>query len=401
MNTLRITAPAAEGAMLRWWRLDDGRVQAQGDEPVLARQAEDARIELILPAERVALVPVPLSAEQQARLSEDNLPWLIEPYVAQDVERLHLARGDTGARGEVVLAAVDRGWLEGVLARLAARDLRPDRIIPEIFLGDWQEGDWIAVLRAAGGYLRTGRQGAVSLDVATAAHPPATLQRALAVAAPPQRLRLVVDDGGPQPDLAAWSVTLGMPLQAAGARDWSVPVGDGAIELARGPFAPPGRGARGWRRAKLPLALAALLLAVNLIGWSIHGIQGALERARLRQAIESELVTTFPETKVVLDPLLQMRQGVERRARESGAATPGDLLPLLGRVGQAAGPRLAGKTESLQFEPGRLSLEISLPDSGSVDSVRTAWQSAGMNVKVETLGGGAGTPVKIRASVTP
>ncbi len=398
MSTLRIIAAAGEGAPLRWLRLAGGEVSGRGEEHDLAWQEGDDHVELILPAERVALIQVPVSAEQQARLSDDNLPWLVEANVVQDAERLHLVRGDLRADGLLTVAAVDRAWLQGVCARLAARSLRPRRIVSEAFVGAWREGEWTVVLRADGGWLRLGRQSAFALDRTTGGETPATLQLALDKNPHPERMVVFGDEGV---DCAPWSASLGVPVQESGKRDWSAAIGDGAIDLARGPFAPPGRGGHWWQRLRPSAWLLAGVLAVNGIGWAAYGMIGAFERTRLQGEINAELLRAFPETKVVLDPLLQMRQGVDRLARGSGAATPGDLLPLLGRVAEAGGARLAGRTHAIQYEPGKLALEVGLPDQGAVEALRAALQAAAINARFEPLPASPAAPVRIRVSVTP
>lgn len=398
MSILRILAPSAEGARLQWVRCgDSGQLLAQGGEAQLQAVDSDHEIELILAAERVLPIPVEVSPEQLSRLSEENLPWLAEPFLSQDIERLHIVRGPYDkVAGLLTLLAVEHAWLSALLHRLGEKQLRPTRILAENHLIPWQKGQWTLLLKSGGGFMRTGEQSGLILDQGQPL--PVVLRLALKTGPAPEEIRIYREDVA-CPDIPYWSQELGLPVHDAGSWTWQdASPGTAAPDLARGPYAPPGRTRDLLRRLRLSLTLLAGVIALALFGHLIASLFGFLETSRLNAAIEGQLRTAFPRTQVILDPVRQMQQNVEQLRQNTGEATSADFLPLLAKTSTLVGKDLSGRVEHIRYEPRVLTLEVVLPDAASLDKLKR--EMSALAVKWENLPA-SGSAVRIRMSIAP
>ncbi|MBS1196329.1 MAG: hypothetical protein H6R18_114 [Proteobacteria bacterium] len=400
MSSLRIFVPAAEGSRIQWARLDeDNRITSQGSELQLVASDNDGDVELILAAERVLLIPATISAEQRARLSDDNLPWLAEPFLAQEVERVHIVKGDPVDHGRLPLCAVEHAWLAGIIARLAEKQIKPTRIVPEILLSNWTEGHWIVVLKSGGGFVRTGLLQGFLLDQAGEGMPPTVLMLALKKGASPEEIQVYCEDGVSPPNCKRWAVLLDVPVHLRGIWNWTEPIPEDSLDLARGAYSPPGRGRNLLRRLKPTLWLAAGIVALNIAALLVITGLGVMEKSRLNVEIEAQLRSAFPQTTVILDPMLQMHQNVDRLSRNAGMTTRSDFLPLLATVSATLGKEISGRIETLRYESGTLVLELSAPDAAWQAKLKADVAAAGLLAKWENLPA-SGNLARIRLSIS-
>lgn len=400
MSSLRIFVPSAEGSRMQWARFDDDqRIIAEGGESQLVASDKDDAIELIVPAERVLLIPATISAEQRDRLSDDKLSWLAEPYLVQEIETVHVVRGRLSEDGRLPLCAVEHAWLSAIIARLAVKQIQPARIVPEIFLSEWQEGHWVLVLKSAGGFVRTGLAQGFILDRFDDHLPSAVLMLALRNAVTPEEILVYCEEGVRSPDCRHWADLLGVPVRYQGLWQWSAPIPDASIDLARGAYSAPSGGRKLLSRLKPTLWLVAGILALNLGAMLTITALGVLEKGRLNAQIEAQLRSAFPQTTVILDPMLQMRQNLERLSRNAGLPTRGDFLPMLGAIGATLGKEASGRVESLSYEAGSLSLELSLPDQALLAKLKNETVKAGLRTHWEELpANGNSLRVRLRVS---
>ncbi|MGY8526594.1 type II secretion system protein GspL [Paracidovorax citrulli] len=107
---------------------------------------------------------------------------------------------------------------------------------------------------------------------------------------------------------------------------------DRSLDLAQFEFAQ-GRADRWQLRAwRLPLALAAGLLIVQMIGMNVHWLMLRKEQARLQETQIQLFRAAFPNTPVIVDPALQMRRQLDQLRLASGRSTPDDFLPLADKL---------------------------------------------------------------------
>lgn len=396
MSTLRILAAANESASLRWVRLG-GNEPGSGTPGDLARQNEDTLIELIIPAERTSLIPVKLAPDQIARLSDSNLQWLVEPLVSQELEQLHLVRGEVSHDGILTVFAVDRNWLQTTIASLSERQLQPDRLLLEILLVEWQPQTWTLVLKPEGGFVRTGEQSALILDRHSKDAPPMVLQMAAREPALPTEIRVLQASDTSSNDVSHWSKLLGIPVLAGGQTDWRSAQPKKTIDLAKGAFSPRGQVRNFAARLKLAAWLLGSIIAINVLGSGIKTALNQQEKAQLENAIEGVLRKAVPSTTAILDPVLQMRKNLELLSKSTGTASSNDFLPLVEKLKTILGPQLAGKLEALSFVAEQ-SLEFTIGDPVLAQQAGESLKAAGFTPQIETIASSKSVRIRVKLS---
>jgi len=109
------------------WRLFDSRGQTLREDSSPAAEIPRADdVEAVLPAGRVLFARLKLPKVNAATIRE-LLPYAVEDRLLADPSHIHAVAGARNARGETVVAVVDRDWLQGMLDVLARAGLRPSR----------------------------------------------------------------------------------------------------------------------------------------------------------------------------------------------------------------------------------------------------------------------------------
>ncbi|AOY97982.1 general secretion pathway protein GspL [Cupriavidus sp. USMAHM13] len=391
----------------------------------------NARVEELPAADRLVLIlsagdvllseaDVPPLAPARLKLA---LPNLVEDILAGDALLSHIAVGpalDAAAAGTPraarrrLLMVVDLAWLRAVLDAFAEHSHRRRCVLPAQLCLPLAEP--AAPDSAADGEAATEPPPAAAAAPATLAIEDATptLEQADglladdAIAAPRQAQRLwqLTVRTGPHAgyglllgseSLAGWlalapagnwiadreagrhaglpvaPAALGWPQWLAGAQDC---LRDAALDLAQFEFAQ-GRAERWNLRAwRLPLALAAGLLLVQLAGMNILWLKLHQEQQRLAAAQLQALRSAFPQLPVVVDPPLQMRRQVEQLRLASGRSVPDDFLPLADRFAQAA--RQLPPDGLLGLEYRSRTLYVTLKAGTDTATLRSAARQAGL-----------------------
>lgn len=288
------------------------------------------------------------------------LGGLLEEQLLEDDEALHLALAPDAQAGQPVWVAVlHKAWLRGELEALEKAGLSIERVLPSSWPGDTPQGHFFEAGDTATGDARIllchgDAQGLhlLRLDgsLARALLPQMSAQPTLwsaepAVAAPAER----------------W---LGASVRVQTAAERALQSVRSLWNLRQFDLAPRRRGARAlgnalrqlrspaWRPVRLGLATLLVLQLVGVNAWAWHQRQ-ALAELRLSQ--EQLLRATFPNVRAVLDAPLQMKRETEMLRAAAGHAGDNDLEALLGAAA-SAWPEGQGPTQTLRFEPGKLTL---------------------------------------------
>lgn len=311
------------------------------------------------------------------------LAGLLEEAVLDEPALLHFALTPGAKGGESAwVAAVDRAWLAGEIARLEAAGVRLDRVVPGAWPDEPPSGHFHESAGADDSNLGLALSWSHAGGVTTW-----PLQGSLARALLPQ----------PLPAEARFTAT---PAVAAPAERWlgaSVRVltpGEHLLQSARSLWnlrqfglAPKHRGmnmARDlWRRLRGPdwrparWGLAGLV-GVQLIGLNVAASQQRSELAAKRAAMVALLQQTHPQVRAVLDAPVQMQRETDALRAAAGRPGEGDLESALRAA--ASGWPAQQPVQTLDYEAGRLTLATPGWSGEQIDGLRATLAPAGWQV---------------------
>jgi general secretion pathway protein L len=325
MRTLRIhLCPLAElraESSLDFELLDRERRVLERGAAVPAGLPRLPRVELVVAAADVLLIDTALPRLSGGRLRA-ALPALAEPSLVGEVEQAFVVAGRPDAAGRATLAVLDRALFQRALELFARLRMTPVSATPEPLTLPLRPGTWRV---RAGSCLRTSERLGVACSHG---EPPVELRLALEQAGANRPDTIEVEG---EYDAAAWETALGVKVLAVPAeRAHASAV---ALELLQYEFAPR---IADWRAWRVPVALAAALAVVWIVGLNIDAWLKLREEQALRSQINAAFRTAFPQVPVVLDPVAQMRRGIADLRSGAGIGDAGDFVALAASFAQVA-----------------------------------------------------------------
>ena len=352
---------------------------------------------LVFDARDVNLLQVVVPALSGARLQQ-ALPNVVEEMLLQDPQSCAYAVGPrVGADGQRLVAAIDRGWLEFVVGAFERRGIAVQGAWPaQLALPVGADRTALACLND-GLALRTGlldgigwsassdadsRAEAIVALLASACPPSAPFAAPAADAGagpaagpaaaegeavvglaarelpsePPRlrrRLAVFVED-------ASWQTPVLKAASRAGfdadirALPFPLPAPVDLLAARRGSAAGRWFAAIDWRAWRSAATFAGASIAAALLGLNLHWGALAQERAALKAQTERTFRQAFPNTPLVVEPLMQMQREVAGLRTRAGQAGPEDFLPLLTRFSLALGAQGADSMASVEYREMRL-----------------------------------------------
>jgi len=328
------------------------------------------------------------------------LPYALEDRLLGDPESLHFAwRPEPD--GALAVAVTSRQRVNTWTEALARAQLRPHAMCPATLLVPWADDCWS--LAFVGGEILV-RTGAISGFVcpATGSEPPPLLVAALQEAArrPNPPAALVVFQGVPGFSATAWKQALNLPVRTESGSFWDrladsqTPINLLQGQYERGPVL--GESLRPYRLALILLALWLVSAAsYDLFDWW----QLRREHSALRQSMSQILLTSFPETRTVLDPAAQMQKSVEQLLAKGGQSDQ-ELLPMWMKITAAMQTEPRARLRSLRFADKALTVELVWPGAATPDAWKNAAERSGLRAEVLSLSPRA-NEVEGRLRLTP
>ena len=360
-HRIRVSRDTPESGSFEWATLgNDGSLLASGTANL--RQPPTAgRCEVVLASDLVLLEQVAVPVAQQQRLAS-ALRYLVEDSTISDPERLHVVAAHSPSKDGLLLAIVDRQWLEQLLSRLESAGLVALCAYPETLLPQLPPRTWTVVWSGNDGFARTGEAEGFALDCPDAQDVPVALRLAVEGArkagSDPQALLVRTIAGAAPPDARGWSAALGIPVDPGPAWHWASAERRPNLDLLQREFASRAAGGTWQRRLCRPAVLAGALLVLGSCGIAADWAAMVHERRALLAEMGAIYRETFGERAVVVDAPLQMSRALADLRRQAGQIGPGDFLALLGRAAEQLLDPRQHRIESITYEMGTLSVTL-------------------------------------------
>lgn len=376
--------PESHGAV--HWRLREGPGVAPHGEVTDLNQIPGVgaitRVQVWTPPSDSLLTRVTLPTRSRAKIQQ-ALPFALEDQIIGEPEQLHFSYRIQEDNG-LAVAVTSRDRMKSWLAHLIAAGLRPTGLCPALLALPLEAGSWSVAFREYDIWVRTGISSGFTCAINDNS-PPNMLAMALREAQEKQNapvgLTLIHPPAGF--DQKAWTAQLKLPLSIQKQDFWagyheSIPV----LNLLQGSFAPSHQ-----MQEILPgLRPAAIMLAIWLVGslgfnlWEWWNLK--ITHENLRQEMTKVFRQAFPDAQVVVDPALQMQRLLGELQGKSGKSTQADALPLLGSIAPVIQAHPQIKLRSIQYGESKLTVDITLPDFQTMETVKSSFTARGMQVEV-------------------
>ncbi len=343
-------------------------------------------VSLVFDARDVTLIAAQVPALSPAKLLK-ALPNVVEDLLLTDAPSCALALGPALADGRRVVAAIDRGWLDFTIGAFERRGLAVTGAWPAQLVLPAPADGWAMVCVNDGIGVRTGDAEGFGWG---ASSDPDFRAEAIAAAA-----GQAIEGERPAGELIVYAETQAWrePVERAlermsiAHRLVGLPLPRAApVELLDARSGSAGRrwlSGIDWRAWRPALGLAAACVLAWLVGINLHWATLARERDALKTQAEQRFRQAFPNTPVIVDPLLQMQRTVSDLRTRTGQPGPEDFVPMLGRFAQALGPRGHDALASVEYRDNALKVRFqptAVEGRSARDALREACQRQGLQL---------------------
>ena len=245
---------------------------------------------------------------------------------------------------------------------------------------------WTLVWDGCSGFLRTSPTTGLALDSGNRETPPLALHLSLAATGinAPRQIELRFVGTTAQTALPAWD--LPVPLILGEAWDWRrAPISAATPNLLWGDFAPPIRLFDGLAKLRPLLFILLAALLIEVIGTHIEWIMLAQERHALTQTEKQIFHAAFGDETTLVDAPLQMQRNLAGLRHAAGIADDTDFIPLLDNATQALGTPDSGALRGLNYESGKLELDLKLAQPADFEMLASKLQNRGIRVRTSDM----------------
>lgn len=299
-----------------------------------------------------------------ARQARTAIPFALEEQLAEDVEDLHFAFGPCGSDGAYPVAVIARKSLQELLDKLSDAGIYPQQVIPDVLLLPLGDSDEWQVLQTQDDLLI--RQGSYTGLWCPSVNAELMFERLLREAGVDGPAQIVFYLAPGQEPPAVSTLVEQVPVQNS-SDALLRGVNTHHINLLQGDFNQRRALGKHWKPWRVPAALAAGLLVVNIASSALESSRLATQELEQRTQMESLLKQTFPSIKRVRDPIARMRS--ELRKLKSGGSE-GQLMPLIVALSKAVKDAPSTTMNSINFRDGRCDVDMKTDTLQTLDKIK-------------------------------
>jgi general secretion pathway protein L len=398
-NTLLIRVGQGEDGSCEWLPLDDagqpvGRVR-NGDLAAAAAEVNGLRVVVLVPGIDCLLTQATIPGRNRQKLLR-AVPYALEEQLIEDVENSHFSLGPAVPGGGYPVVVIATRRIEAILDACRSAGLDVYQLVPDL-LAVPCTGDAVCVL--IDGDMALVRTGAYSGFVVETDN----LKLLLAGQeqpedSPPRRVTVRMPVGAVLPDLgtaaAAAEITR---YEGSALMLFSQGLDSGFIDLLQGPYSRNQEWGKIWRpwRATAALLLAGVLLSNIVTGVDYFRLRG--ERDDLNARMQAVFMESFPGTKRVVDPRVQMQQQLEQLQRQAGSSAR--FLVLLARSADVLRTAKDVEISGASYRAGRLDVDLTAANLQVLDQLKQSLSAHGLAVEIQSAAADAGQRVKGRLRI--
>lgn len=355
--------------------------------------AKGRYLRVCVPSADVVLLHADVPTRSASKVLQ-AIPFAVEDHLAEDVETLHFALGQRTAQGYLV-AAVARTRMQQWLDELAAADLVPAELVPDVLAMPMREHNLVLIPDGDRILARLPDGAGIS-----ASHDllPLLIRQYLERLPETERCTGAVvygTDEQASATLEALAASLQLPTERAPLPSGTVGLlgvarlPAQAINLLQGEFGRSNGPREYWQRWRIAALLLAGLIVVLIAQQAVSGFKLQRESAHLNAEVAALFHQALPDVTRMVDPKAQMRQRLARVGGGIGGST--DLLSLLAIVGKTLQSHPGVQLQGLSYHNSVLQLQVQTGNISTLDTLKSALQqTASLHANLDSVSSKAG-----------
>ncbi len=387
---LRLSSQTTSSVPWLVWSLTNKEVIASGELPSqaeldkLSEYSKGRKVTVLVDSADVRLYRHYMPTKPSRQMLK-ALPYMLEDELAEDIDKLHFATGESGFDKEqsqywIDLAIVNKELVEQWLDTLASAAIQCKVMVPEILcLPLTDNANYAGIQLGSNWLIRESAWQGSCLDtswlemywqnvLANAEDKPIKL--AMLSALPEQLESMLISSG--DVEFLPVEPEMAMLALAQGAEDVS-------WNLLQGELAPKKAISPNWLIWRPVAVLAVLVIIVNLINSAVTWQHNQSELAKAQQALSSAYKKAFPKERFRANTL--RRQLTRKVAQATGNSVGADttFLSYMQQLSPVFGQFSSTKVDSVRFDGNRQELRLAITASSFQNFER-------FKVAVEQLG---------------
>jgi general secretion pathway protein L len=398
-NTLLIRVGQGEDGSCEWLPLDDagqpvGRVRT-GDLAAAAAEVNGLRVVVLVPGIDCLMTQATIPGRNRQKLLR-AVPYALEEQLIEDVENSHFSLGPALPGGAYPVVVIATRRIEAILDACRSAGLDVYQLVPDL-LAVPCTGDAVCVLIE--GDMALVRTGAYAGFVVETENLGLLLAgQELPEDSPPRPVSIRMPVGATLPDLGSAAAAAEITRYDGSALMlFSRGLDTGFIDLLQGPYSRNQEWGKLWRpwRATAALLLAGVLLSNIVTGVDYFRLRR--ERDDLNARMQAVFMESFPGTKRVVDPRVQMQQQLEQLQRQAGSSAR--FLVLLARSADVLRAAKDIEISGASYRAGRLDVDLTAVNLQVLDQLKQSLSAHGLAVEIQSAAADAGQRVKGRLRI--
>ncbi len=327
---------------------------------------------VVVPAEHVLALNTEVPGRSVGHIRR-ALPFVVEEYLAADIERMHLAHGPIKRGAPVRVNLIDVDYLDDWMACFEELNLRPGFMVSDAELLPVHSKGATVLLEPETALIRTDAQAA-SID-----------RDNLGLALESLEVDLIEVVNGELDGITAGQLDAGIEIRAGEdtdpplvylARRWrGLP---DAVNLLQGDYTPAKPPTENLYRWRAVASLGAIWLLVGLIGMVAQGVWAGLQADSLEAQSEALYRDIYPGERRINNVRRQMRQKLGERVDGAG----GDFGAYLGYLAQGIDRSVSIWSLTYSENRNELAADLQLSSYDALEQFKQRIERLGLSLEI-------------------
>ena len=345
---------------------------------------------VLIPSTEILLTQTDIPTKQWKRIIQ-AVPYALEIELAENVENLHFALGKREPlSGDIVVAVIAQCQMDHYLQLLSTAGISPAMLVPDVLAVPKPKDGWGILFFDDVALVRTGWQTGFAIE-------PESLSTTLQIALiehkeePPQQIVVFigVELIKKLTDLSTLDIPITIKTHQQGALAW---LAQGLIEspplnLLQGNYCSPDKIAIRLRPWRLMAALLVLLGGLHVAKQSAEYQQLLQHRQALNTQIEKVYQETFPKTRKIVNPRIQMEQKLKELQISTNHITTQEenFLSILNKISTQFARTPGFYLNHLDFYQKRFDLQFTVANLQALEYLKQRLSKhSGLTVKIQS-----------------